>query len=270
MAVGLTACSQAPMQMEAQEPHPEPVAAAEAAPAAEARSTLGTQWGEERESKVTSVTATRLTPNSPQAVAQMRYSDETSIRRALKNKASKQRNVLLAHGKVEWSVRNEQDKPLPIYSRQGSRNYMVAGRDGERYELVYTNRSNRYYEVIATVDGLDVISGQPGSIHNGGYILKPGETLRIDGFRKSQQEVAAFLFSAKDLAYASNMPAGDERNVGVIGSALFEVCMDELHTCSTRSHDQRPKHQRPKRSNKPNPFPGDPPGTYAPPPQYRR
>jgi len=232
------------------------------APAAPAmtESTLGTQWGEERESSVRSVKATRLTPDNPQVVAQMQYSDETAIRRALGRKAHRQLNVLLANGKVEWSVQNEQGKPLPIFRTRGS--YLVAGRDGERYELVYVNRSNRYYEVVATVDGLDVISGQPGSVRNRGYLLHPGHTVRIDGFRMSEREVAAFRFAAKALAYANNTPAGDARNVGVIGSALFEVRMDD--SPHLRIPEVEPS------SGKPNPFPADPARSYAPPPQYRR
>ncbi|MCL2591455.1 MAG: hypothetical protein FWD67_11450 [Betaproteobacteria bacterium] len=265
VAVGLTACSQTPYQAPMDTAPSVPLAAAEPEPAPLAESTLGTQWGEERESNVRSVHTTRLSPDSPQAIAQMRYSDENSLRRALGRKANRQNNVLLAHGKVEWSVRDEQGRPLPIFSRHGNRDYIVAGHDGERYELVYVNRSNRTYEVIATVDGLDVITGQPGSVHNNGYILSPGETLRIDGFRKSQHEVAAFRFAAKDLAYANNTPAGDARNIGVIGSALFEVCMDGPDGCTRHSH-----HPRTKPSDRPNPFPGDPAGTYAPPPQYRR
>jgi hypothetical protein len=104
-----------------------------------------------------------------------------------------------------------------------SRDYQLAGRHGERYELVYSNRSQRHYEVVATVDGLDVLTGQAGSVHSAGYLLRPGETLRIEGFRKSQREVAAFRFAGKERAYAGNTPAGDARNVGVIGAALFEV-----------------------------------------------
>jgi hypothetical protein len=49
----------------------------------------------------------------------------------------------------------------------------------------------------------------------------------IDGFRKNDREVAAFRFSDKGRAYANNTPAGDARNVGVIGTALFDVRLDE-------------------------------------------
>ena len=53
-----------------------------------------------------------------------------------------------------------------------------------------------------------------------GYIVYPGETLEIDGFRKSESKVAAFEFSGVSDSYA-NLRHGDTRNVGVIGLAVF-------------------------------------------------
>lgn len=266
LAAGLAACGTPPPSQSvatAPEAAPAPAPARMAAPrAARAESTLGTQWGEGRESNIRTVDATRLSPDRPQAVSQLRYSDETSIRRALGSRVDRQLNVLLADGEVEWSVQDGQGRPLPIFSTRGGQDFQVAGRSGERYELVYTNRSNRYYEVVATVDGLDVLSGQPGSVRNDGYLLRPGETLRIDGFRKSRSEVAAFRFAAKGRAYANNTPAGDARNVGVIGSALFEVRVNERDGGARRPPEGA--------AGSPQAFPGDPARPYAPPPQYRR
>ncbi|MPM39996.1 hypothetical protein SDC9_86634 [bioreactor metagenome] len=231
-------------------------------------STLGTQWGEGRASQVQTVAAIRVTPDSQQAVATLSYSDEASIRLALGGRADQQLNLLLHDGRVEWSVRDAQNRPLPIFSAPGRKaEYHVAGRDGERYELVYVNRSQQHYEIVATVDGLDVLSGQPGSLRNRGYLLEPGETLRIDGFRKSDDEVATFRFASKSNAYASNTPAGNPRNVGVIGTALFEV---RLAGASARDLGRTsvPGGQ--------NAFPADSDGRgsggagrFAPPPQYR-
>ena len=128
--------------------------------------------------------------------------------------------------------------------------------------MVYHNRSNRYYEVVATVDGLDVLTGQPGSVKSDGYLLRPGERLVIDGFRKSDKEVAAFRFSAKGRAYANNTPVGEARNVGVIGTALFEIRLDE------RDPDL-PRRSMENHLLEPSAFPADP-GKFAPPPQYVR
>lgn len=278
VVAGLAACSMPPRQDIPQESVteaapisvPAPVTSSASAkmmaPRADvqAASTLGTQWGEGRESVTKVVQASRVAPDRPEAVQQLRYSDRDSILRAIGKYAERQNNVLLANGDVEMAVVNANAAGFPIYSTRGAKDYHVAGRAGERYELVYTNRSRRYYEVVATVDGLDVLSGKPGSLKNDGYLLRPGERLVIDGFRKSDREVAAFRFSGKDRAYANNTPAGDARNVGVIGSALFEVRLDE------RDPDLPPRKPPVELELKgPDAFPGDG-GRYAPPPQYRR
>lgn len=289
VSAGLAACSMpprkdipqggvtesAPMPVPASEAESAPVQASPSvasagakmmAPKADARaaSTLGTQWGEGRESVTKVVRASRLTPDNPLAVQQLRYSDRESILRAIGKYAERQTNVLLANGDVEMAVVNANAIAFPVYATRGAKDYHVAGRAGERYELVYINRSRRFYEVVATVDGLDVLNGKPGSLRNDGYLLRPGERLVIDGFRKSDREVAAFRFSGKDRAYANNTPAGDARNVGVIGTALFEVRLNE------RDPDLPPRKPPAEVELKgPDAFPGDG-GSYAPPPQYRR
>lgn len=249
---------------------PVPVMERSAAPrATSAQSTLGTQWGEGRESVTKVVQASRITPDRARAVAQMRYSDEDSIRRALGRSGDRQTNVLLADGDVEWVVSSGSGPALPIFTTRGGSDYQVAGRNGERYELVYHNRSNRYYEVVATVDGLDVLTGQPGSVKSDGYLLRPGERLVIDGFRKNDREVAAFRFSAKGRAYANNTPAGDARNVGVIGTALFEIRLDERDPDLPRRRAPEGEQRDSRGSSDPSAFPADG-RQYAPPPQYRR
>ena len=266
VAAGLAACGMPPpsegSRSQAAETAETSIARMAAPQAAKAQSTLGTQWGEGRESVTKTVQASRLTPDRPRDVGQMRYSDEDSIRRALGKYAEQQTNALLADGDVELQVLGGNGAALRIFSTRGAKDFHVAGRSGERYELVYTNRSKRYYEVVATVDGLDVLSGQPGSIQSAGYLLRPGERLVIDGFRKSDREVAAFRFSAKGRAYANNTPAGDARNVGVIGSALFEVRLDE------RDPDLPRRRAPDVELRDPSAFPADG-RQYAPPPQYR-
>ena len=276
VVAGLAACSSPVPRVSTQESVteaasisvPAPVASSASAKMmapreAKAESTLGTQWGEGRESVTKAVRASRLTPDRPRAVEQMRYSDLDSIRRAIGKYAERQTNALLADGDVELQVLNANGVGFPIYATRGAKDYHVAGRAGDRYELVYTNRSQRYYEVIATVDGLDVLNGKPGSLKNDGYLIRPGERLVIDGFRKSDREVAAFRFSGKERAYANNTPTGDARNVGVIGTALFEVRLDE------RDPDL-PRRRAPEvELRDPRAFPGDG-DRYAPPPQYRR
>jgi hypothetical protein len=251
----LAACSQMP-----QAPRNESAAlsATPSAAAAPAPAQLGTQWGEGIESKTRTVVARRLSAQ-PDEVALLGYNDAASVRRDAGHNPERRLNLLLAQGDVEWSVLDENDRPLPMQrARRSSDIFRLAGIEGSRYTLRFRNLSDRGSEVIATVDGLDVLSGKPGSLRNGGYVLRPQQVLDIEGFRKSQSEVAAFRFAAPGRAYAANTEAGDVRNIGVIGAALFELEQPEA--------PRRPR--RDAASPQLNAFPAD--GSYAPPPRYRK
>jgi hypothetical protein len=252
----LAACSQMP-----QAPRNESAALSatpSAAAAAPAPAQLGTQWGEGIESKTRSVVAKRLSAQ-PDEVASLGYNEASAVRRDAGNNPERRLNLQLAQGDVEWSVLDENDRPLPLQrARRSSDMFRLAGIEGARYTLRFRNLSDRSYEVIATVDGLDVLNGKAGSLRNGGYVLRPLQTLDIEGFRKSQSEVAAFRFAAPGRAYAANTEAGDVRNIGVIGAALFELEQPEA--------PRRPR--RDATPPQPNAFPAD--GSYAPPPRYRK
>ena len=253
----LAACSQMP-QVRNESAAPAATSSA-AAPAAPAPAQLGTQWGEGVESKTRTVVAKRLFPQ-PDEVASLGYNDAASVRRDAGNNPERRLNLQLVQGDVEWSVLDENDRPLPLQrARRSNDMFRVAGIEGTRYTLRFRNYSDRSYEVIATVDGLDVLSGKPGSLRNGGYVLRPLQTLDIEGFRKSQNEVAAFRFAAPGRAYAANTEAGDVRNIGVIGAALFELEQPEAPRRPRRDATTPPQ---------PNAFPAD--GAYAPPPRYRK
>jgi hypothetical protein len=156
---------------------------------------LGTQWGEGLESKTRTVVTKRLSAQ-PDDVASLGYNEASAVRRAVGNNPERRLSMLLADGDVEWSVLDEEGRPLPLQrARRGTGGddmFRLAGVEGARYTLRFRNLSERSYEVIATVDGLDVLNGKPGSLRNGGYVLRPLQALTIEGFRKSQNEVAAF------------------------------------------------------------------------------
>ncbi|HET6436538.1 MAG TPA: hypothetical protein VFG59_00650 [Anaeromyxobacter sp.] len=108
-------------------------------------------------------------------------------------------------------------RPLPTFRYHG-RTY-VLGAQGGRYLLRVHNDSDRRVEVVASVDGRDVIDGGPAKTAKRGYIVEPRGEVVIEGFRLSGEAVAAFRFSSVDASYAARM--GDARDVGVIGAAIF-------------------------------------------------
>jgi hypothetical protein len=112
---------------------------------------------------------------------------------------------------------DEGGRALPTFEHRG-RTY-VLGRLGQRYLLRFGNGTGRRVEVVASVDGRDVVDGRPASVEKRGYVVEPWGELVIDGYRVSQDAVAAFRFSPVPRSYAAR--SGDARDVGVVGLAVF-------------------------------------------------
>lgn len=124
-----------------------------------------------------------------------------------------------ASRRVDVQVYDRTDgRYLPLYRHRG-RSY-VAGEPGHDYEIHLQNRRGERLLAVTSVDGVNVINGQTASTTQGGYILPAWDTLRVDGWRKSLDEVARFSFTSLPDSYAAR--TGRPGNVGVIGVALFE------------------------------------------------
>src|SRR5262245_29976218 len=181
---------------------------------------LGTTWGETRASRVSRVAFERDDPDRPIAVSIIRYDDRESVRALAGGPAS-----FPEQGPVEGApagalgVRLLDDRGVPLPTFRWNGRLLVEGRHGQRYSIEITNWSGVRIEAVATVDGLDVMDGEPGSFAKRGYVLSPGETYEIAGFRRNQSAVAAFRFGSVAESYAAQ--TGDDANVGVIGVAFF-------------------------------------------------
>ena len=173
---------------------------------------LGTKWGDEVNSRVRTVDL-RRTSSQPVEQMQVYYADKDYRGRTLNS-------MSLLAGKIDFSVAADYG-PLPIFRDSG--NYYVRGQVGQAYRLVYQNHSSNTYEIVASVDGLNVIDGSKASRSGKGYVLNPQDSLTIEGFRKSQNAVASFIFSKPDDAYAANTDAGSINNTGVIGTVIYEL-----------------------------------------------
>jgi hypothetical protein len=97
--------------------------------------------------------------------------------------------------------------------------YWVAGAPGDRYAILIRNDRGDRLLAVTAVDGINVISGENAAWSQSGYVYGPGESYAIEGWRKSNQEIAAFEFIASPNSYAER--TGRPANVGVIGVALF-------------------------------------------------
>lgn len=105
----------------------------------------------------------------------------------------------------------------PQYRHDGQR--WTAGERGHRYSVRLRNASPQRVLVVLSVDGINAISGEPAAPGQTGYVLDPWQSTDIAGWRKSNDEVAQFLFSSPADSYASRTGQGD--NLGVIGIAVF-------------------------------------------------
>jgi hypothetical protein len=103
--------------------------------------------------------------------------------------------------------------------------YWVAGRPGARYAVEVRNNSGGRILAVTSVDGVNVVTGATAGWEQSGYVLDPGESYQITGWRKSNAEVAAFTFTDAANSYAER--TGRPANVGVIGVALFRERVPE-------------------------------------------
>ncbi|OXL24620.1 hypothetical protein CAN34_05565 [Psychrobacter sp. DAB_AL32B] len=204
---------------------------------------LGTQWGDDVDSEVTTVDLRRVS-DEPIAQMQVSYADKNYKGRAVNS-------MSLLAGKVEFSAATDSGQ-LPLY-RDGS-NYYLQGKAGQAYRLVYHNNSANTYEIVASVDGLNVLDGSTASRYDSGYVLNPNDELVIEGFRKSNSAVASFIFSKPDNAYAANTDTGSIENTGIIGTVIYELY-----------DPAKPKYKPQPKSKQPQAYPAD--NGYAKPPQ---
>ena len=97
--------------------------------------------------------------------------------------------------------------------------YWVAGTPGARYAIEIRNRLGERLLAVTSVDGVNVVSGETAGWDQTGYVLDPHQEYEVTGWRKTDDEVAEFNFTASPNSYA--VRTGRPANLGVIGLALF-------------------------------------------------
>ncbi|MBK9259633.1 MAG: hypothetical protein IPM54_07305 [Polyangiaceae bacterium] len=112
---------------------------------------------------------------------------------------------------------------LPMFFHNGKK--YVMGSLGQRYRIRVTNPTANRVEAVVSVDGLDAIDGQTATLSKRGYVVPAFGSVTIDGFRTSMNSVAAFRFTSVPDSYAGR--TGQDRNVGVIGVAIFRERVEQ-------------------------------------------
>jgi len=179
---------------------------------------LATGWGDEKTSHLQDVGFTRANAK-PAGTDAIYYNDKEGLKAMSRFPSSAAPLQQAAGGLVEWGIKGG-FRFLPAYKEWGYGRRLVAGEKNGSYSIVVKNRCKSPLEIVASVDGLDVMDGKTASFAKRGYVVDPGKTVTIDGFRTSSSSIASFKFSGVSNSYA-NLRHGDTRNVGVIGLAVF-------------------------------------------------
>ncbi len=106
---------------------------------------------------------------------------------------------------------------IPVHAHQGK--LYIAGAPGVRYAILVANKTPGRLLAVASVDGINAVTGETASPDQGGYVLAPYQSFEIAGWRKSLNEVAAFYFTRLTDSYAARTDRPGD--VGVIGVAVF-------------------------------------------------
>jgi hypothetical protein len=179
---------------------------------------LGTSWGEQVWSPTTTQPFVRSSASAWATVA-MHYNDRDGVMAHAQYLGATPvpLEVYAGDGSIGISLVDDSGSLLPGIQANGRT--LIAGDDGARYKIVVRNGTSARFEIVASVDGNDVIDGRPADPSRRGYLVDPHGVLVIDGFRTSDDQVAAFRFGRVADSYAART-TGD-RNVGVIGLAIF-------------------------------------------------
>jgi hypothetical protein len=106
---------------------------------------------------------------------------------------------------------------LPAHHKLG-RSWIV-GEPGHEYSVRVRNCTGARVLAVISVDGVNVITGQTASPAQAGYVIEPGDYVTVEGWRKSLDRTAAFVFTDPSDSYAAR--TGRPNDLGVIGVALF-------------------------------------------------
>jgi hypothetical protein len=120
----------------------------------------------------------------------------------------------------------------------------IEAKEGSEYAIEIKNNSWEKILAVVSVDGLNVVDGDPADDNGTGYVLDKYSAQKLYGFQYSKEKVAAFKFGAfgavkldpatgqpeidpstgKEipLGYAASKGDGAEKNAGVIGVRIWD------------------------------------------------
>lgn len=110
------------------------------------------------------------------------------------------------------------DRPITEYAHQGAT--YLEGRGGSDFELEFQNHTGSRVMAVFSVDGLSVINGTTADDKSPGYVVGPYATVRIPGWKLTNEKAAKFTFGSRGNSYAQ-VAVSSAVNCGVIGVMVW-------------------------------------------------
>jgi hypothetical protein len=122
-------------------------------------------------------------------------------------------------GQFELSICPNGRRPADEYFHQGS--MWIEGRENSNYTIRFSNKTADRVLAIISVDGLDVLKGQPAGPQSEGYVVDSYSSIDIPGWKVDNNVAAEFFFAKSGKSYVTKMGANTS-NTGVIGAMVFK------------------------------------------------
>jgi len=91
---------------------------------------------------------------------------------------------------------------------------------GREFTIRITNNNRHKVCAVVSVDGLSVMTGEEASHDDSGYIVDGNSHIEVRGWRRGDEEVAAFEVTGKHGSYSARAGKGT-KNTGVIGVVIY-------------------------------------------------
>lgn len=203
-----------------------PGAMADESAVAKSRPGLGTQLGHEIYDSSSTATFYRKPSGQPDAVGTFHYNDEEGARlmAGLQGRTVRRGGDFeLIPGKLRVSVMGDSwasGKAREYY--EAGKGIFVIGTPGEGYSLKLENRTDKRMEVVVSVDGLNLLDGQPASVKKVGYVIAAKSTVILRGMRVGGKLFSLEFGSVSESRASKAFGQKGARNVGVVGVACYE------------------------------------------------
>jgi hypothetical protein len=106
-----------------------------------------------------------------------------------------------------------------IYEHNGRK--FIEAKEGSEYAVEFKNNSWEKILAVVSVDGLNIVDGEPATENGPGYVVDRYCSQKFLGFQYSNENVATFKFGSLGTGYASSKKDGSDKNAGIIGIRVW-------------------------------------------------